>query len=48
MLIAAAIAFWKGWQIHHGETAVLACGLGAVALVLGVWHLRRKMPAPRR
>jgi hypothetical protein len=47
MLIAAAIAFWKGWQIHHGETAVLAYGLGAIALALGVWHLTRKMPRPR-
>jgi hypothetical protein len=47
MLIAAAIAFWKGWQIHHGEMAVLAYGLGAIALVLGVWHLTRKAPARR-
>ena len=46
MLVAAAIAFWKGWQIHHGETAVLAYGLGAVALALGVWHLTRKAPRP--
>jgi hypothetical protein len=47
MLIAAAIAFWKGWQIHHGEMAVLAYGLGAVALALGVWHLTRKAQRPR-
>ena len=47
MLVAAAIAFWKGWQIHHGESAVLAYGLGAIALALGVWHLTRKMPTPR-
>jgi hypothetical protein len=47
MLVAAAIAFWKGWQIHHGESAVLAYGLGAIALALGVWHLTRKAPRPR-
>ncbi len=47
MIVAAAIAFWKGWQIHHGETAVLAYGLGAIALALGVWHLTRKMPMRR-
>jgi len=35
MILAAAIAFWKGWQIHHGETAILAYGLGVLALVLG-------------
>jgi hypothetical protein len=50
MMIAAAIAFWKGWEIHRGETAVLAYGLGAMALAMGVWHLtrdRRRTPMPR-
>ena len=47
MLVTAALAIWKGWQIHRGEMAVLAYGLGAVALAVGVWHLRRKAPPPR-
>jgi hypothetical protein len=47
MLIAAALAFWKGFEIHRGETALLAYGLGALALALGVWHLMRKPPQPR-
>jgi hypothetical protein len=47
MLVAAALAMWKGWQIHRGETAVLAYGLGALALALGVWHMTRKTPQPR-
>lgn len=47
MLVAAALAIWKGWQIHRGETAVLAYGLGAMALALGVWHLMRKTPQSR-
>ena len=47
MLLAAGIAAWKGWQIHRGETAILAYGLAALALVLGVWHLTRKDDAPR-
>jgi hypothetical protein len=42
MLLAAAVAFWKGWEIHRGETAVLAYGLGVMALALGVWHLTRE------
>ncbi|MGH9564192.1 MAG: hypothetical protein ACRD3S_22295 [Terracidiphilus sp.] len=42
MIVAAAVAFWKGWEIHRGETAVLAYGLGAMALLLGVWHLTRE------
>jgi hypothetical protein len=46
MLLAAAAAVWKGWQIRHGELAVLACALGAMALALAVWHLTRD--APRR
>lgn len=47
MLIAAAAAFWKGWQLHRGELAVLAFGLGAFALALAIWHLWRKSPPPR-
>ena len=42
MLIAAVLAIWKGWEIHRGEMAVLAYGLGALALAVGVWHLRAK------
>ncbi|MGB7265978.1 MAG: hypothetical protein WBC92_10735 [Terracidiphilus sp.] len=41
MLLAAVVATWKGWQIHRGENAVLAYGLGAIAFVLAVWHLTR-------
>jgi hypothetical protein len=44
MLLAAAVAIWKGWQIHRGETAILAYGLGAMAIALGVWHITRKPP----
>jgi hypothetical protein len=47
MVLAAVVAMWKGWQIHRGETAMLAYGLGALALVLGVWHLTRKEPRAR-
>jgi len=47
MLVASALAIWKGWQIHHGETAVLAYGLGSLALAMGVWHLTRKAPRTR-
>jgi uncharacterized membrane protein len=47
MLLAAAVAIWKGWQIHRGETAILAYGLGAMAIALGVWHITRKQPQPR-
>jgi len=38
MLIAAAIAFYRGWQIHSGHYAWLAYGLGVVALGLAIWH----------
>jgi len=38
MLIAAVIAFYRGWQIHSGHYAWLAYGLGVVALGLAIWH----------
>lgn len=47
MLIAGVLALGKGWQIHRGEMAVLAYGLGVMALALGVWHLTRKTPTAR-
>jgi hypothetical protein len=47
MLLAAGLVFWKGWQIHRGEMAVMAYGLGVLALALGVWHLTRKAPQRR-
>ena len=47
MLLAAAVAIWKGWQIHRGERALVAYGLGALALALAVWHLTRRSPQPR-
>ena len=48
MLLAAALALYKGWKIHTGEMAVLAYGLGLMALVLAVWNFARKSPAARR
>jgi hypothetical protein len=47
MLLAAGVAFWRGWQIHVGHNALLAYGLSAVALGLAVWHLTRKPDKPR-
>ena len=47
MLIAGSLAIWKGWEIHRGEMAVLAYGLGVMALAVGVWHLTRKGPRAR-
>ncbi|MFP5277213.1 MAG: hypothetical protein ACLGPM_08855 [Acidobacteriota bacterium] len=47
MLLAAAVAFWKGWQIHHGHMAIMAYLLGALALAVAVWHFTHK-PPPRR
>ena len=41
MIVAAAIAFWRGWQIHTGRYAWMAYGLGVVALALAVWHFAR-------
>jgi len=47
MLLGAGLAFYKGWMIHSGQTAMMAYGLGVAALGLGVWHLTRKAAKPR-
>jgi hypothetical protein len=47
MLVAAGIAFWRGWKIHTGHVALLAYALGTLALGLAVWHLTRKPDKPR-
>ena len=47
MLLAACVAFWRGWKIHTGHVTLLAYGLGALALGLAIWHLTRKEP-PRQ
>jgi len=41
MIVAAGIAFWRGWQIRHGHYAWMAYGLGVVALALAAWHFRQ-------
>jgi hypothetical protein len=41
MVVAAAIAFWRGWQIHTGRYAWMAYGLGVLALGLAGWHFVR-------
>jgi len=47
MLLAASVAFWKGWRIRaNGHSPLLAYGLGALALALAVWHMTR--PEPQR
>jgi hypothetical protein len=47
MLLAASVAFWRGWQIHVGRNALFAYALCAVALGLAIWHLTRKPDKPR-
>jgi hypothetical protein len=44
MLVAAGIAFYRGWKIHTGEYALMAYGLGVLALGMAVWHLTRSVP----
>lgn len=48
MLVAAGIAFYRGWKIHTGDYALMAYVLGALALGLAVWHLTRPAPQRRR
>lgn len=41
-----AFAVWKGWAMHALRNPWPLCGLGALAIALGAWHLTR--PAKRR
>jgi hypothetical protein len=47
MLVASVIAFYRGWKIHAGPTALLGYGLGVLALGLAVWHLTRQRDVRR-
>lgn len=47
MLIAAGIAFYRGWKIHTGHAALLGYTLGVLALGLAAWHFTRRPPLPR-
>ena len=42
MVLAACVAFWRGWQIHTGQKALLAYVLAVAALGLAVWHFTRR------
>jgi len=41
MLVAAGIAFYRGWEMRHGPHAWMAFGLGVLALGLAAWHLAK-------
>jgi hypothetical protein len=47
MLIAGSFSLYKGLQIRTGQHALVAYGLAALALGIGVFHLTRKAPRPR-
>ena len=48
MIVAAAIAFWRGWQIHSGRYAWMAYGLALLALGLAAWHFGSAKRGPSR
>jgi hypothetical protein len=47
MLVAAGIAFYRGWKIHTGDYAIMAYMLGVAALGLAIWHLTHSAPQRR-
>ncbi len=47
MLLAVGVAFWRGWNIQSGHSALLAYGLGVLAIGLALWHMTRKPDKPR-
>lgn len=41
LVALGAIAIWKGWATHAFRNPWPLCGLGALAIALGAWHLTR-------
>jgi len=48
MVLAACVAFWRGWHVHSERMALMAYGLGVLALGLAAWHFTRRRPQLRR
>jgi hypothetical protein len=46
MLLLGGFAFYQGWAIHTGQRALLAYGIGVLAVAVGFWRLTRKPPRP--
>jgi uncharacterized membrane protein HdeD (DUF308 family) len=47
LLAAGCFALYQGWRIHHGNQALWAYSLGALAIAVGIWRLTRKPDQPR-
>jgi hypothetical protein len=47
MIVLGGFAFYQGWAIRSGQRAMLAYGLGVLAVAVGIWRLTRKPPRPR-
>ncbi|MGA2809542.1 MAG: hypothetical protein ABSE87_15545 [Terracidiphilus sp.] len=47
MIILGGVALYQGWTLHTGQHALLAYGLGVLAVAVGIWRLTRKPPQPR-
>jgi len=48
MVALGVFALYQGWTIHTGDRALLAYGVGLLALAVGAWRLTRKPPQPLR
>jgi hypothetical protein len=44
MIALGVFACYQGFAIHTGDRALLAYGVGVLALAVGVWRLTRKPP----
>jgi uncharacterized membrane protein HdeD (DUF308 family) len=46
MIVLGGFALYQGWVLHTGQRALLAYGLGVLAVAVGIWRLTRKPPQP--
>jgi len=42
MIGLSGICFYQGWASHGGQRALLAYGVGVLAVAMGIWRLTRK------
>jgi len=46
MILLGGFAFYEGWKIHTGNSALWAYGLGVLAVAVGIFRLTRRPPQP--
>ncbi len=44
LIAAGGLALYRGWTLHTVQHALLAYGLGVLAIAIGAWRITRQSP----